>query len=65
MVGISGERETEEDISKNDGIFKGGPWSYFGCQILACVIISAWAAVTTFIQVKQGSEDNMIELYSE
>ena len=52
VVGLLGERETEEKVAMEYGIFKGGPWSYFGYQLLAAVTISAWAALTTFIQVR-------------
>ena len=51
VVGLSGERELEEKVALQYGVLKGGPWSYLGYQTLACVVISAWSAVTTFIQV--------------
>ena len=51
MVGLCGEMEEEEQVAVHYGIFKGGPWYYLAYQMLACIVISAWAAVNTFIQV--------------
>ena len=50
-VGLFGEKEIEEDISNNNGVFKGGSISYLGYQILTIVCIASWSAVVTAIEV--------------
>ena len=46
----------EKDILQADsmgdfGIFKGGSWRFLGVQLLAAVAISAWSALTTFLEL--------------
>lgn len=46
----------EKDILKDNftgefGIFKGGPWRFLGVQLLLIVAVSAWSAVTTFLEL--------------
>ena len=41
----------EKRFSNEFGIFKGGPWRLLGVQLLMVVAISAWAAVTTFLEL--------------
>lgn len=31
------------------GLFKGGGWHMLGIQMLACVCLTAWSSITTFI----------------
>jgi len=40
-----------EKTSGEFGILKGGPWRFLGVQLLAVVAISAWAAITTFLEL--------------
>ena len=51
VVGLTGLKETEEGVALHSGVFKGGPWSYLGFQMLSCVAIASWAAVTTFVEL--------------
>lgn len=50
-VGLVGEKELEHGLSKHSGIFYGGPFSFLCYQILACIIIITWSAVTTALQL--------------
>ena len=51
IVGLTGEKDDLEGISRYPGVFKGGPLFYLGYQCLAVVAITAWAAGTAFIEV--------------
>ena len=49
-VGLFAEIEPIEDLTQmRTGLFKGGGFYLLGIQLLACVVIIAWAAVTSFI----------------
>ena len=50
-VGLFGEKEAIEGFSCFDGVFKGGPFSFLGYQIVAGFFIIAWAGITTILQV--------------
>ena len=41
----------ENKFSNEFGILKGGPWRFFGVQLLTVVAVSAWAAVTIFLEL--------------
>ena len=41
----------EKRFSDEFGIFKGGPWRFLGVQMLMVVAVSAWSAVTTFVEL--------------
>ena len=41
----------ENKFSNEFGILKGGPWRFLGVQLLTVVAVSAWAAVTTFLEL--------------
>lgn len=48
-VALFGEKTAK--FSEHSGVLKGGPWKFFGVQILAVVMCTAWAAFTTFLQL--------------
>ena len=50
-VGIFAEKSELRQNGSQMGVAKGGSWSFFGYQCLACLCISTWAAVTCVIQV--------------
>ena len=51
-VAFFAEKDILENRFSNEfGIFKGGPWSFLGVQLLMAVSISAWAALTTFLEL--------------
>ena len=50
-VGLFGEKETMEGFSCFNGVFKGGPFSFLGYQIVAGFSIIIWAGITTTVQV--------------
>ena len=41
----------KNEFSNEFGVLKGDPWRFFGVQLLTVVAVSAWAALTTFIQL--------------
>ena len=41
----------ENKFSNEFGILKGGPWRFLGVQLLTVVAVSAWAALTTFLEL--------------
>ena len=41
----------EKKFSDEFGILKGGPWRFLGVQLLTVVAVSAWAALTTFLEL--------------
>lgn len=43
--------EKDKFLSNTSGIFKGGPFSFFGYQCVASLAITGWSAVTAAIQV--------------
>ena len=43
--------ERTPQFARHAGLLKGGTWKFLGIQILSAVCISAWAAVTTFVQL--------------
>ena len=43
--------EPTPNFAEYSGIFKGGPWKFFGIQLLAAFSCSAWSAITTFVQL--------------
>ena len=51
MCGLLSHESSLGGVKAIAGILKGGPWSYFGYQVLAAVTITAWAATTAFFQV--------------
>ena len=50
-VELFGEKETKEGLSSFSGIFKGGPCSFLGYQILGALCIIIWSGITTVIEV--------------
>lgn len=50
-VGLFVEEEPLEGFSSVRGLFKGGSAKLLGVQILTCVLITIWAAFTTWIQL--------------
>lgn len=50
-VGLFVEEERLEGFSDVHGLFKGGSAKLLGVQILACVVIAAWAGFTTWLQL--------------
>ena len=51
-VAFFAEKDILENRSSNEfGILKGGPWRFLGVQLLTVVAVSAWAAVTTFLEL--------------
>lgn len=49
-VALFMEQELTEGFAKEYGILKGGHWRLLGVQLLACVVVIAWVAVTSFLQ---------------
>ena len=52
LVGLAGEKDELENISRYPGVLKGGPIYFLGYQCLAVVTILSWAACTAFLEVK-------------
>lgn len=50
-VGLFAEKETKEGLSNFNGIFKGGPSSFLGYQILGALCVIIWSGITTAIEV--------------
>ena len=51
-VALFAEKDSLENIFSNEfGIFKGGPWRFLGVQLLTVVVVSAWAALATFLEL--------------
>ena len=51
-VAFFAEKDILENRFSNEfGIFKGGRWSFLGVQLLTVVAVSAWAALTTFLEL--------------
>lgn len=48
-VGLFAEKE--DTFSSEFGILKGGPWWFLGVQLLMVVVMTAWAACTTFLEL--------------
>lgn len=48
-VGLFAEKE--DTFSSELGIFKGGPWWFLGVQLLMVVVLAAWAACTTCLEL--------------
>ena len=51
VVGLVGEQDDLEGISRYPGVFKGGPFYFLGYQCLTVVLIMSWAACTAFLEV--------------
>uniref|UniRef100_A0A7M5WQ78 Ammonium transporter AmtB-like domain-containing protein n=1 Tax=Clytia hemisphaerica TaxID=252671 RepID=A0A7M5WQ78_9CNID len=51
VVGLAGEKDDLEGISRYPGVFKGGPFIYLGYQCLAVLAITVWAAGTAFLEL--------------
>ena len=51
VVGFVGEKDTVENLSRSNGVLKGGTASFLGYQVLSVICITAWAAITTTIEV--------------
>jgi len=43
--------EKEDTFGSEFGILKGGPWWFLGVQLLMVVVLTAWAACTTFLEL--------------
>lgn len=50
-VGLFAEHDRVEGFSQQYGLLKGGSVRLLGVQVLACVSIISWSALTTFLQV--------------
>ena len=51
-VAFFAEKDILENRFSNEfGILKGGPWKFLGVQLLTVVAVSAWAALTTFLEL--------------
>ena len=50
-VGLFVEEEPLEGFSDVRGLLKGGSIKLLGVQILACVVVAAWAGFTTWLQL--------------
>ena len=51
-VAFFAEKDILENRFSNEfGILKGGPWRFLGVQLLTVVAVSAWAALSTFLQL--------------
>lgn len=50
-VGLWVEEEPLEGLSPVRGLFKGGSAKLLGVEILACLVITAWSAFTTWLQL--------------
>lgn len=50
-MGLFAEKETKEGLSNFNGIFKGGPSSFLGYQILGALCVIIWSGITTAIEV--------------
>jgi len=51
-VAFFAEKDVVENKFSNEfGILKGGPWRFLGVQLLTVVAVSAWAALSTFLQL--------------
>ena len=51
-VAFFAEKDILENRFSNEfGILKGGPWKFLGVQLLTVVVVSAWAALTTFLEL--------------
>ena len=50
-VGLFVEEEPLEGFSEVRGLLKGGSIKLLGVQILACVVVAAWAGFTTWLQL--------------
>ena len=51
LVAVALFCEKTPKFSNHSGVLKGGPWKFFGVQILAVVTCIAWSATTTFLQL--------------
>lgn len=51
-VGLFGEKEINEGLSKFNGIFKGGPFSFFGYQMVGALSVIIWSSITTVLEVR-------------
>ena len=51
VVGLAGEKDALEGISRYPGVLKGGPIYFLGYQCLAVLVILCWAAFTAFLEV--------------
>ena len=49
LVGVALFCEKTPKFLDHSGLLKGGPWKFFGVQILAVVTCIAWSAATTFL----------------
>ena len=50
-VGLFGEEEVNEGLSKFNGIFKGGPFSFLGYQMVGALSVIIWSSITTVLEV--------------
>lgn len=50
-VALFVEEDELEGLSDARGLFKGGSVKLLGVQLLACVVIVAWSAMTTWLQL--------------
>lgn len=50
-VALFVEEDELEGLSDARGLFKGGSVKLLGVQLLACVVIAAWSAMTTWLQL--------------
>ena len=50
-VALFVEEDELEGFSDVRGLLKGGSAKLLGVQILACVVIGAWSALTTWLQL--------------
>ena len=50
-VGLWVEEEPLEGLSPVRGLLKGGSAKLLGVEILACLVITAWSAFTTWLQL--------------
>ena len=50
-VGLFGEKEINEGLSNFNGIFKGGPFSFLGYQMVGALSVIIWSSITTVLEV--------------
>lgn len=51
MLAVALFAEKEDTFGSEFGILKGGPWWFLGVQLLMVVVLTAWAACTTFLEL--------------
>ena len=59
VVGIFGEKDDLEGLSKMNGLLKGGGTKLLLIQLLSVVCIIGWTILTSFIEVSERKNFNV------